>query len=420
MAFKALTVQRFWDANANNLALRAGFGTDGDAYLVTVAGATDIGQAGAWAVGDVAYFALDRWLRIPCSISVVPVSAASAAATAAALIAAAVAAIDLSPYATKAATLAQFASTTSAQLKALLSDETGSGAAVFATAPDLANPTVTTQAAGDATTKAASTAFVAAAVAAAVTLPRSYLAGLTLSAAGGTATFGVAAGQAADSTNAAMMALAAAYTKTGSAWAVGSGNGGIDTGAIANSTWYHVYLIKRVDTGVVDVIFSTNATSPALPTNYTLFRRIGSMLTNGSAQWVAFTQDGDLFQWVAPVADINASNPGTAAVTRTLTVPLGLNVMANVQFAVVNTGSAGGAWAYLSDLATNDVAPTGGGVSDLSYASNVNGGVIGSYGRVSVRTNTSKQVRSRVSYSDGNVSVTINTLGWTDSRGRNA
>lgn len=49
---------------------------------------------------------------------------------------------------------------TSAQLAAALTDETGSGVAVFGTAPTLSNPVVGTQSAHDASTKAASTAYV--------------------------------------------------------------------------------------------------------------------------------------------------------------------------------------------------------------------------------------------------------------------
>lgn len=60
--------------------------------------------------------------------------------------------------------LSQFAATTSAQLRSVLSDETGTGAAVFATAPTLVNPVVGTQLSGDNSTKAASTAFVQAAL----------------------------------------------------------------------------------------------------------------------------------------------------------------------------------------------------------------------------------------------------------------
>ncbi len=290
---------------------------------------------------------------------------------------------------------------------------TGTGKLVKSISPALTGaPTAPTQTAGDNSTKLATTAYVDAA-----SVPRSYIAGLTLSTAGSSGTFGIAVGQATDSTNVASLVLASAYTKTTSAWAVGSGNGGLDTGSIANATWYHVYLIKRVDTGVVDVIVSTNATSPTLPTNYTLYRRIGSMLTNGSAQWTAFIQSGSLFQWLAPVADISSTNPGTSAVTRALTVPLGINVLANLQFGVINVGSGGAAFGYLSDLATTDTAPSGGGVSDVSDASNATGGVAGSYSRLSIRTNTSRQIRSRISFSDGSVSISIYTLGWTDSRG---
>src|SRR5437899_421050 len=162
----------------------------------------------------------------------------------------------------------------------------------------------------------------------AAVVARGYLAGLTLSTAGSSSTMTVAAGQAVDSANANVMVLASALNKTTSSWAVGSGNGGLDTGAIAASTWYHFFLIKRVDTNVVDEVFSLSATSPTMPTSYTLKRRIGSGRTDGSSNWTAFSQDGDYFRWLASVLDINTTNPGTAAVTATLTVPAGVNVHA--------------------------------------------------------------------------------------------
>ncbi|MCD0415680.1 hypothetical protein LOC51_00500 [Rubrivivax sp. JA1024] len=64
--------------------------------------------------------------------------------------------------------LSAFAATTSAELAGVMSDETGTGALVFANAPTLVNPVVGTQTVGDSSTKAASTAFVQNAVAAAV------------------------------------------------------------------------------------------------------------------------------------------------------------------------------------------------------------------------------------------------------------
>ena len=63
-------------------------------------------------------------------------------------------------------TLAQFAATTSSQLAGVISDETGTGALVFAVSPALTGtPTAPTASAGTNTTQIASTAFVQAAVA---------------------------------------------------------------------------------------------------------------------------------------------------------------------------------------------------------------------------------------------------------------
>jgi hypothetical protein len=127
-------------------------------------------------------------------------------------------------------------------------------------------------------------------------IPRGHISGLTLSTAGASSNFSVAAGIAADGTGVDMLALASAITKTSGAWSAGSGNGALDTGSIANATWYHVHLIKRPDTGAVDVLISLSATSPTLPTNYTLSRRIGAMRSDGSAKWMKFIQDGDVLR----------------------------------------------------------------------------------------------------------------------------
>lgn len=72
------------------------------------------------------------------------------------------------------------ATPSSANLRAALTDETGTGAAVFADSPTLVNPVVGTQTAGDNSTKAASTAYVDSAVSTAVagtTVSLSYNAG---------------------------------------------------------------------------------------------------------------------------------------------------------------------------------------------------------------------------------------------------
>lgn len=242
---------------------------------------------------------------------------------------------------------------------------------------------------------------------------RSYLSGLGTSTAGSSATFSVAVGEAADSTNTVLLQLATAISKTTSAWALGTAVGGLDTGAIANSTWYHAYLIRRPDTGVVDLVFSTSATAPTLPASYTQYRRIGALRTNGSAQWTSFVQDGDFFQWLAPTLDVNSTSAGTAAVTRTLTSPLGVNVRAllNVYMAAGGAGEA----VYVSDLAVTDLAASN---STSPLNTMLVGGSTNTSAQIMVRTNTSAQIRTRQNVGGASEILRLATLGWYDTRGR--
>ena len=237
---------------------------------------------------------------------------------------------------------------------------------------------------------------------------QNHLTGLILSTAGSSTTFSVASGQATDSGNVDYIALNSSISKTTSAWAVGSGNGALDTGAIAASTWYHVYLIKRPDTGVVDVLISLSATSPTMPANYTLKRRIGSLLTNGSSQWTSFIQLGDEFLWNTVFTDVNGVIPGvTTASSRTLTVPSGIQVIARIRANSKDPSNAS-AQVQLSSLDESDQTTF---FNMIGTGTNTN--TTGSY---DIRTNTSSQIRMRQSTTT--VAISIWTYGWIDNRGK--
>lgn len=247
-------------------------------------------------------------------------------------------------------------------------------------------------------------------------IPRGYLSGYTLSTAGSSSTMTIASGQATDATNVASIVMGSSIAKTTSAWAVGSTNGCLDTGSIANATWYHFYAILRPDTGVVDVLCSLNATSPTLPANYTLHRNIGAGLTNGSAQWVSFTQEGDTYLWAAAVLNVDSTNPGTSAITSTLTVPTGIKVRAIVNQTL--TTGAGGASACL--ISSPDQADAAASTSALPL-SNIYAPASGVMAnRLEVLTNTSGQLRRRCSFSDGSVIHRIATVGYIHRRGRDS
>ena len=247
------------------------------------------------------------------------------------------------------------------------------------------------------------------------TTPGGHIFGLTLSTAGSSATFGVAIGTAASNdTTPSMMTLASAYTKTTSAWALGTGNGSLDTGAIANSTWYHVYLIMRSDTSVVDILISTSASAPTMPASYDKKRRIGSMKTNGSAQWVLFSQYGDEFLWDVSVFDINANNPGTSAVTRTLTIPLGVKVHVIIVVQADTNGATDGRVTITSLDKSDEI------LSNTGFYNGFNTAQYIIPTSALIRSNTSQQIRSRNSTSSATTYLYLWTLGWIDRRGRDA
>jgi hypothetical protein len=246
---------------------------------------------------------------------------------------------------------------------------------------------------------------------------RSWLTGLVLSTAGSSATFGVAAGEAADSTNVMLIQLVSAYTKTTATWAVGSAAGSLDTGAIANNTWYHVYLIRRPDTGVVDVAISTSASTPTLggtiPAAYTQYRRIGSVRTNASAQWLRFFQLGDEFLWSVPTLDINAANISNAAPElRVLPVPLGVQVNAFGVFYITSATLNAQVMLSSPDAPLSANVPVGLMALNVPVANTF---VATSF---NVRTNTASQIAAQSNFAS--TSLGLSVTGWVDRRGRDA
>ena len=242
---------------------------------------------------------------------------------------------------------------------------------------------------------------------------RGKIDGLTLATAGSSTTFTVAAGEAADSTNVDLLSLVAAWSKTTAAWTVGNNGGALDTGAIAASTWYHVFLIKRVDTGVVDVLISLSPTAPTLPSSYTLFRRIGAMLTTASSQWAGFVQLGDEFLMGA-VADVAVANLSTTAQLYALTVPTGIQVHALLRSMASGSATPIVLISSPDEPVTAANVPSGNRTSTPPVASSF----AGTQATISVRTNTAGQIRAVANLAS--TSLTVVTYGWIDTRGRNS
>lgn len=102
------------------------------------------------------------------------------------------------------------------------------------------------------------------------------------------------------------------------------GANGIDTGSIANSTWYGVYLIYNQTTGAVAGLISTSFSSPVVPSGYAYATRVGAMKTDSSSNFYRVLQKGREATYVVTAATNTAAMPAMtngAAPSGSITTP---------------------------------------------------------------------------------------------------
>jgi len=219
----------------------------------------------------------------------------------------------------------------------------------------------------------------------------------------------IAAGSAASTEiDPVLMVLASAMTKRlDAAWAVGSGNGGLDAGSIANAT-YHLWLIQRSDTGVVDVLFSTSATSPTMPTNYDRKRRVGSVVRLGGTI-LAFRQNGNRFM----LGTVQPIYTGVGNVTNAQLAtfgPFGVRFRPILQLALASNANSLAA----VQMGDGDLSSISSNVQTIGGTSSANNtAIIDEF-----YTDTSGRIRHSVIISAGSLSsYSVFSIGWLDDRG---
>ncbi len=184
--------------------------------------------------------------------------------------------------------------------------------------------------------------------------------------------------------------------------------------ALANTTW-HIFAIwgpgRAPDILAHDSVTQSSVLA-ALPAGYTAYRRIGSIMRAAGAIR-AFSQIGDEFLHTSPIADVNVTIAVTTAVTYALSVPLNIKVQAitNVSYNSANI-------LYISPLDQSDQAASSAGSPGITLSSTTGSFSGGILGRLEMRTNTSGQIRTRSIGTGG--ALLICTIGWIDSRGRDA
>jgi hypothetical protein len=194
-------------------------------------------------------------------------------------------------------------------------------------------------------------------------------------------------------------ALSTAMTKrlqsTGS-WSAGNNGNMLLSGARANSSTYHLFAIYKTD-GTIDygALLGVAGTTPdptsVLPTGYTKYEYIASLLTDASGNIrrgsYSFRLDGSYdFEFNTPVESRTFSAAPTTATLQTVAVPLGLKF--NCELAC--RGEAGGTVVY-SLIIDPQKTTTASSTNFNGYAYNNNGSVGYNFYSKPL-TNTSAQV----------------------------
>ncbi|MBY2913972.1 hypothetical protein HF206_07535 [Rhizobium leguminosarum] len=186
---------------------------------------------------------------------------------------------------------------------------------------------------------------------------------------------------------------AAVTKRINATWTAGSGNGGLDTGAVAASGTYFLYALRKDADGTFDAVFSTSPTiagvNTALLAGYTIVKRIGVVLTNASANiYPFFMSPFDEYSFVTPRRDALAVIVGIAPVPITLTVPNGVKTKVKLRTMYLSNSRTSSALFYDPAKGTlvaggND---SGGNVGAIQVAGEL------AVGAQDVWTNTSRQI----------------------------
>ena len=200
--------------------------------------------------------------------------------------------------------------------------------------------------------------------------------------------------------------LSALTKRLDATWAAGTNQGGLFSGAKANSTWYHCFAIYNPTSGLIDCGFDTSVTAANIPSGYTKYYLIESIKTDGSGNILAFNMNGNTMTWVARPLDISISAPAsTAKIDYAMSIPLGRQVMVNLGG---NCSSSSGTQRCLFILSPSQssITPTGTDC-DVSTENSINGNIA-----ANVLSNTSSQI-SMISNASSDFEIKIRTRGWS-------
>jgi hypothetical protein len=152
-----------------------------------------------------------------------------------------------------------------------------------------------------------------------------------------------------------------------------------------------------------------------MPTNYTLKRRIGSVIRNAGTI-LAFKQFDDAFLYVTGVSD-RASTSAAASALLALTVPDGIVVSPILSSAIFL--ASGSTKDILNQVGSASAGAVQYGIQRASASASTQGTSIATIYIPALITNTSRQIYWATIVSSGSIDGNVlTTMGWVDTRGR--
>lgn len=252
-------------------------------------------------------------------------------------------------------------------------------------------------------------------------LPQGYFFGFAVinNAGAPNTTADIGSGTARDSTNTFNIPLPSTFSgilQTSGAWAAGTGQNKLDTGAKAINSTYHVFAIRKTSDGTGDILFSLSPTAPTMPSGYAGFRRIpgARLITDASGNIVPFKYRGiGCYDLATPNIEATAT-VAPSAFLLSLRGMGGIPVKARLNMVINGDGAAIKAIPTdVTEQATSTAfsAYTGGIAADAGGGSAGESGA----GQVDVVTDASGQVRIRIYTGAGNGSYRAVLMGWEES-----
>lgn len=202
--------------------------------------------------------------------------------------------------------------------------------------------------------------------------------------------------------------LAVVTKRLDAAWSAGTGGGGLDAGAKANSQTYHVHALRKQSDGSFDALFSLSATAPTVPPGYDLIQRLGSVCTKSDGSIRRFIQRANHFNWAEAVTvddfTVTTSLPyGDYTFTY---LPRGVDLLVRVRMVVLGPGS-GSADATFFPLNALDNSS---GYVDNAYISSP----INNQTSLLVMVSSDGSAKMALGIAGGSITTSISVRGWED------